>query len=456
MREGVSCPTRSNLRCGGVAMEFKAINIKFCINRDELCDALVYLAPFIRPQKKKDFEKDSDDESISIPEIYYDDKVSFSFGENHMALYVIVDEIKIERTINEVPICYGPGFCLPFAYLQQELEEHVCERLRFEEDRFFGFMVYDDKTNEYLFDINAFSIRKQTKISSPYHELPVYHLITLEQSILTELLKDFDKYTHSGHTQAFQYIWCQIKDGCCTVFATDGSSLRLKHYPTEIVGQHSFSFPGRYAARILNIISQWQNQFPLRIEFDDKWCRIYKNGYRDIIDFAMHLESIPNIQKALNVNTNTHKATLKTDSLRSTFKMIKAMEGSNRKILLHFLGNHVNIYWKDPIWNRSVFEFKDVEEYDGYYAICLDVKIFEKIIDEITSDSVSLYLVGDNIVHIVAEDEELLGDIIRVQARIKLDEKDQELLNEGDEALENDQRYLEKYYSKKEDDVEDD
>ena len=149
----------------------------------------------------------------------------------------------------------------------------------------------------------------------------------------------------------------------------------------------------------------------------------------------MHLELMPDIQKALNANTIIHKASLETEGIRSTFKMIRAMAGSSHKMILHFLRSHVNIYWKDLLFDRSVFERKEVEGCDEDFVACFDVTTFEKLIEEIDSDIFSLYFVGENMVHVVGGDESLFGDTIRIQCTLKMDEEAFELLKEGDATL---------------------
>ena len=430
--------------------------MKFCIQRVPLRYALEYLAPFIKPQKKNKDEECCDEEAlITLPEPYFDDKVTFRLFNDSMSIYVIVDEIKVERSA-PAEICQnGPEFCLPFAYLQQEVERNVCNKYRFVEDRFFGFMVYNDETGEHLFDINAYSIRRQNKIGPMEHDWPEYRAFNLETSIFMELLRDFDKYTKPDRNFLYKrFIWCQISEGCCNIFATDGSSLRLKRYHTEVTGQYVFSIPGQYASRVLSIIPHWPTRPIMRIECDSKLCRITKEGFGDIIAFAMNLDLMPDLQNILEPMHTPHKATIQTESLRSTFRMIKAMDSTSRKLILHFMDDHVNLYWKDHNFNKSIFEFKDIDDCYTDFVVCLDVRTFERIIDEISSDTVGLYCVNDRLLHIVGEEEEVYGDLIRVMATSKMDEQDQELLEEGDEALEKDQHYLNKYYPEEEEEEE--
>lgn len=427
------------------------MDITFCINRKELIEALKFFEPFIKPQ-----EQNSLDDAEVKSEIQ--DKVIFEFHGDFVKLCVLYDYLTLERTCPVVVGCGNLSFSLPIADILNNIEKWQCETLKFVEERFFGFMVYDATKGGHLFDIKAFSTKFQKSPLQINTDSPSYKSINLEKHILLDSLKIMEKYTLPDDVRKYtRFVWFSINNGCCTVYATTGSTLRLQKYPTKVGGTHLFSIPGCYASNIINVIEKWPDSEYQRLEYDFTTCRL-KNNNEGIV-FVRNSE-YPKLDKVLNIKNIEGSATILVNDLRSTFNMIKTMECKAQTIIMHFIYNHVNIYCKDKFENKSVYEFKDVDNCCHDFVLCLNIKLFEQLLDEIDSDYVSLFLMGDRLVYINSEYEDLFGDSRRILCVSNMDDNDKQLLAEGDASLQNHPQYIEKYINnegnEEEEDEEDD
>lgn len=416
------------------------MNIEFCINKVELLNALRYFEPFMKPQG----QNSSDDDEIKSD---IQDKVVFEFHDDFVKLCVLYDYLTLERSCPVVVGCGNLSFSLPFADILNNVEKCQFEILKFVEEQFFGFVVYDAMKGGHLFDIKAFSTKFQKRPLQINPDNPVYKAINLEKKILTDSLKIMEKYTlNKGVKKYTRFIWFLINECCCTVYATTGSTLRLQKYPTKVGGTHLFSMPGCYASNILRVIEKWPDSEYQSFEYDLATCRLKSNN--DGIVFVRNLEYPKGIDKVLNTKNVEGTATILVNDLRSTFNMIKTMECKAQTIIMHFIYNHVNIYCKDKFENKSVYEFKDVDDCCHDFVLCLNIKLFEQLLDEIDTDYVSLFLIGDRLVYIISEDEYLFGDSRRILCVSNMDDNDKQLLAEGDASLQNHPQYIEKYCNK--------
>ena len=440
----------------------------FYMDREELLDALKCFAPFIKPQKKRNPEDCCDEDGIiTLPEPYYEDKVTFVFQKGYLYLYIYVDGIKYEKLISGRNIEEDQTFCLPFTYLQQEVERHKCKYLEFTEIWFFGFTVFDPDAKKHLFDIEAFSAYFQETPSTKFRTNLSPQTFSLERFMVLKALVSLDQYTQIDPLYKYKrHIWFLIDNGYCNIFATNGSVLRLERFPVSIKEFHAFSIPGAYAVRIYNVLSKWKHRPEFNIAYDGLYCCIndtsFESKCNESFEFPMNLKLMPNVQKVLDERKVNHKAIIKANDLRTTLSIIRAMQGMSEKMIMHFKCNHVNIYWKDPIGNKRVIEYKDVVDCDEDiviaedFVVALHFKQLEQFLHEIKTENVILYFIGDNKLDVLNENETLLGDTVRIMCTSLMDEDDKKLLKEGDETLENDKRYVEKYCQEDEYDEVDD
>ena len=132
-------------------MDFK--QIEFVVESKVLRYAVETTAPFIKPQKKGIEDIDEDDEELTIPEPYYYDKATFVLHDDWCELFVLVNGLKVTVGSSMKGTYDGLEFCVSLPYLKQELAKITDGILRFKEELFFGFKVYDEHQRIALFDI---------------------------------------------------------------------------------------------------------------------------------------------------------------------------------------------------------------------------------------------------------------------------------------------------------------
>lgn len=419
------------------------MSIKFLIYRQDLLGALRFLTPFLKPFRKDDCKDDD--------EPYFADKVTFSFHNGKLKLYILVDNLIIEREISNVVGCDDISFCLPFIYLKSEVERRDCEVFKFVEDRFFGFMVYDALAEGHLFDVEAFSTRLQILPTSVKNDSNLRSL-NIERTILIDILSKFNKYTIQDNIVLPQYkyksfIWCTICDGTLTALATTGDILLQKKYSTAVTGKHFFAIPGLYANGIKDVINRWPNKPYQCVEYTSVTCRIRNNN--ESVVFSMQSTFPIYIYKALEVKQVNLTATMLVDDMLSSINMKKVMDCDSEPMVLHFLYDHVNIYCYGSLNNHRMFEFKDVSNCNKDYVCYVQGELLKTLLDDIDGEYVNFKLVGDDMLYISSKDEDVCGDTIRILATYKKTEDIPDLLLEGDASLQSHPNYLDKYYKDK-------
>lgn len=423
--------------------------IKFIITKTELEETLKFLAPFIVFQKKEDDEEDEGSEII-LPEPYFYDKVTFLLYKTFARLSVLTKEgVRIEKTCHIDSNVEELSFCLPHAYLLQEVSKHETIGFTFKEDRFFGFNVFDSLSDKLLFDIDAYSVSKQPSIHPKFFDTLYPKTVGIRHEDLLKALDIFAKYTREDSLRPFcESIWFVIKDGICKVTATTGSSLRQESFQTKETRNYEFSIPGKFAHKFYDIINRRNDYTHNQIGYNKNYLCIFG---AETIEVPVNKCELPNLDKTLSKRNINHRSSLKVENLKSAFKMMNTIDYKDDYVIMHFMNNHVNIHCQDTIDNHMVNVFYDTVECDGDYTIRLHQKTLEGILKEVYSDNVILTLVDDNLLYISNEDESLFEDIIRIQCTAKMREEDLKLLEKGDNSLMDHSVYIEKYLTVQED-----
>lgn len=429
--------------------------IEFFINREELIDALKFLSPFVVPPRKEDDEYDDEDSEIRLPELYFYDKVTFCFNGPLTWLSVLTKEgVRVSKTCDMglIPNDEVVSFCMPHAYLLQEILKYGSHDYIFKEDKFFGFKVSDYSSGEDLFKIDAHSVSKLPS----FFENQRQYIMSIENDILIKVLKEFPKYTiDSGLRPYAENIWFYINEGICRVVACSGSQLRQEVFPTSVSSANVFSLPGKFANRILKIVENWA--------FNDKTClQIIDDIYLRFYFFkGMGLEwervevplcktEMPSLQRTLNKRNVSNSSSVRLRDLQSALRMFNTMDNKKKYVLMHFFLDHVNLYCGELFSEAIAAHFIDAN-CDGEFIIKLNQKDLEAIIQEIYTEEIIFSLVDDNLLHINNEDEPLFGDIIRIQCTAELQDEDLKLLERGDKSLNSHEGYIEKYLTKHDD-----
>ncbi len=429
--------------------------IEFFVNREELIDALRFLSPFIVPSRIDD-EYINEESEIILPEQYYYDKVTFCFYKSIAWLSVLTKEgVRVSKTCDMglMPNDEVVSFCMPHAYLLQEVLKYDAQDYIFKEDRFFGFKVTEYGSGKNLFEIDAHSV---SKLPSFFNNDRQY-IMSIENDILKKVLKEFAKYTSdSSYEESTNYIWFNINEGICRVVAFSGSQLRQEVFPTSVSGTHRFSLPGKFAGRILNIVENWKDKdkTPLQITNNTYFRLFFYKGLGlewESVEVPLCEAELPSIHSTLDKRNITYQSSVHLKDLQSALRIVDTMDFRNEFLLMHFYPNHVNIYNEDTIYDSTVFHFIDADGDDSECTIKLHQKTLEAILDELYSDKICFTLVDDNLLYINNEDEPLFGDIIRIQGTAILQDKDLKLLDRGDNSLNSHEGYIERYLTKHDD-----
>lgn len=427
--------------------------IEFTINRAELIEVLNFLSPFIIIQKKE-YDDNEVDTEIMLPEPFFYDKVTFLLYKTHACLSVLTKEgVRVERTCKVDSILEDISFCMPHAYLLQEIIKHEAIDYVLKEDRFFGFNVFDSISGKHLFDVDAHSVSKQPSIHPKSYDTLYSKTFGLEHETLLTVLREFPKYTCEDLIKPFcESIWFFINDGLCRVVATTGSSFRQELFQTKTTGNFVFSIPGKFAGKLYDIIVKWTEHPYLQIGYYDTFLSLHNNikksGFGETIEVLLNKSQLPDVHKIISNHNITHRSSLHLNDLKSSFKMMNTIRYKEEYVVMHFFPGHVNIHCQDTFEDRMVNEFYDTEECDSEYTLKLRQKTLDIILDEIYTDKVIFTLIDDYLLYINNDDETLFGDVVRIICTAKMCEDDWLLLERGDSCLRSHSGYIEKYFTK--------
>lgn len=432
------------------------MNLLFTFKTEELIDALSILEPYIEPARKEDVEEEAEvSKRITIPKLYFGDKVTFRFSdsENVCFLSTYANDVHIEITCNLSQPFKEISFCMSLPYLLQELETCQTEYIRFEEDRFFGFIIFDaeiQNEKRKLFEVEAFSVRNQKEFYPNFYDTLYPHGFQIEKEFFLNSLKELYKYCSILEMRKeLNGCWFTINNGICKVTASNGHILSTKTFVTNVVGSHCISIPGAYALRIFETVNEWKQDY-IQIRYNENYVEIYDfntEKHRGIsIDIPRNETTGIQIQKILSNNCVIHKAEINTTELLSCIKRISTF-GENRDIciMLHFLYNHVNIHYIDDIWNISASAFLDVINCHESFLVKLNVAYLNILLSDIHTEKLRMYFTNKKYIYILNEDEEIDGDTFRFVCLCLYGDKDIQNLERLDASLLSHKMYKKKY-----------
>lgn len=423
--------------------------INFSISRYELLDALCFLSPFVA--KKRNVEYEEEDEELKVlDESFFRDKVTFLFYETHLCLSVLVDGVRIERTCSVETGYDEVTFCVTFEKLKDSVSQHTSPILSFVEDRFFGFIVYDEGYQNILFNLQAYSVRTQPQIHPKFFHTLYPELIALEHDTFIDALGTFAKYCSADSYRLYEtVIWFYVDDHVCTVVSTNGKLIRLKKYSTGIEGCHIITVPGLYAKRIYDVVLSWGNYTHQQVGYNDSYARLYNydrgNRYSETIEFPLCKENLPDFKIIVDNPTIVHKVRLSLDDLAKVFRIIEVMDSHNLYAVMHFIKDHVNFHYEDRGWNKKVFQFIDTEDCGDDFVLKINYLYFKTLVSDIDTEYVDLYVDDSKRVHLVCENEDLGGDNVLILCSERMGDTDRELLENGDKSLSSNETYIKKY-----------
>lgn len=433
-------------------------DIEFCISKEQLEDALNFLLPFVPEEGKKEDEDDEDSKSIDYGKLHNHplDAVCFDFYANYLEVSFEKDSIRVEQDINnDYTNIEGVSFFIPIHYFLNKIKKYDLNKLRFEEHRFFGFDVYDADKNIYLFSVQVFYYRISTDLSqNESDDNPFYFKkqVFIENQILRNSLSLFSKYCDYSESQYYysNSIWYSINEGKCEITSTDGHIMKFRRYNTSIKGNYEFTIPAYYADRISDVIWQLPDMEPICISINDKKCRINcdkkdkkRTIYCDIND--NHIPDFGNVLK----NEVSHTYVVSTKQIQGTIRRIESIHEYEDYVVMHFMANHVNVYYRDDIENIAMYEFVDAPYGDGDFTVVYNFKYLKLLMSEIYSDNVKFIFTRNDFYLFILDDSETIGsDSFRFVTPMFLTDELKETLEKGDYALSRHKNYINKYNMK--------
>lgn len=428
----------------------------FTVYRKELIEALNILEPYIvLPRPKESEDKEESTKRITIPEPYFGDKVTFTLYEYFAKLSVFVNDTHVEVTCSINHSCKETTFCMSLPYLLQELNLCEAENIRFEEEPFFGFITYNADIKfgkNRLFEVEAFSIRKQKSFYPAFFDTLYPFDFCIEKEPFLNCLRELYKYcTVLDLRKQLTACWFYIENGECKAIASNGHILATKTFYTEAKGTHCICVPGKYAMRIVEELNKWSLKI-LRISYNDNYVNFYnfdtakRRGIS--IDVPRHKKEGIQVSEIMSNQVVIHKATLKTNDLLSCVKGINTFGeccDDNINILFHFLGHHVNIHYVDTIWDKSMSAFLDVEDSHDVFFIKLNITSLNILLSDINTDNVHLYFTNKDFLFILNDNEEFMGSEFRFMCPARHDDNDIKTLEKMDASLTQHDVYVEKY-----------
>ncbi len=432
--------------------------IEFIINKKELIKALEFLSPFIvNREEEYDFKTIHTSKSIFFLKTFFSNKVTFLLYKTHACISVLTEEgVRIEKTCGIVSNVEEISFCMPHDYLLEEVVKYDAETFSFKEDRFSGFNVFDTVSGDYLFDMIAHSVSKQPLIYPSSYDTHYPNNVAIEKDTLIKVLKEFSKYADGDPMHPYtEHIWFYVTDGSCRVIACSGHELRQEVFPTRERGSHVLSLPGKYASRISDIIENWADNACQQIGYNNNYLRFYNLNrselFRETIELPLCEKELPSIQSILENRNITYRSSVHLKDLQSALKMINTMKHKQDFVLLHFFPNHVNLYNQGLSFEDPVCCFIDAESSDSERTMSVHQKTLEAVLGEINTDKVFFTLVDDNLLYINNEDEPLFKDLVRLLKIRNLFGEELKLLERGDNYLNSNEGYIEKYITKHDD-----
>lgn len=391
--------------------------MEFTFFKDDLLSALKILEPYIeKAQKEEEYtEEDENTETIiESPKTYFGDKLSVVFQENRCYLFVSTNSHQVETSFMYIFKTGKAQFCLPLTYLRQRIERTNSEIIRFEEERFFGFQVFDVelKPKKLIFEIEAFSINKldEIRVVNP-------DVIPIKKEFLVSALSSLYKYSGNDRLGSFQnYVWFRIKDGICTVFANNSEILSCKKYNVDVNGEHEFGIIGKDVPKILETLKIADSKLEVLVGYDNVKINGYLPNYSVPISITNYLPSdieTSNVNHLISTNEYYFRAYIKTKELAHITKIIIGIEYNYNDIFLHFLNGHLNVHSRENLFGVFVSEFYDVAGI-GEATILLDARIVNMALEDIHTDYTSIVITKYNFVYILGEGESVGGDSFRV------------------------------------------
>lgn len=412
--------------------------MEFTFYKDELLRALKLLEPYaVHEQTELDSEP------------YFDNKVVFGFDSKLCYLSIHREELQIHINI---PYFYEESslmFCIELIPLIKKLEHTNAQLLRFEEDTFFGFLVYSvwQKQKKFLFEVKAYSARKIKgyKISNS-------SLIDIRKSVFVGLLSELHEYTSEDYLRpSNKYIWFYGNGKEYIAIATNGHKLAYNSGITYVEEDFCFGILGKDVPCLLETLSHVGERLQVHMELEyNTIC-----GYDNITGTEINiLHSLPDVTKWIDLprfvldlkSGCVHSALCSCHEMKSAIKRV-ALTGYNANVFLHFTNGHVNIHSYDRDFEQTTCsEFYKVQSDDDDFVVEQKAKTLLLLLERINTIYVRFCVDSHGYLHVLNEQEAIFGNADRFSTGFIIEENERKILERKDFELARDNKYYREHY----------
>lgn len=410
----------------------------FTFYKEELLRALRLLEPYA-----------GDEQTKQDAEPYFDDKVVFGFGLGECSLSVHHKDSQIHVNI---PYYYDEPdlvFCMELRPLIKILEHISAQLLRFEEEPFFGFLVYSvwQEHKTFLFEIKAFSVRKLKG-----YKVSTSSCFDIEKRTFMSLLSELYQYTGDYDLRPYKkYIWFYGNGRECFAIATDGHKTAYKRMKTLIELDFCFGILGKEVPLLSYTLSKMGRS--LQVHMDQEYNSIY--SYDDITGTEIHfVHYLPkeaerfDLPKAtLNLKSEIiHSATASLHEIKNTMKRIGLID-SNIDVFLHFFNGHVNIHsYDENLEEETCSEFLEVQNNVDDFVVRHKARTLLLLLDGIKTITVRFCVDARGLLHVLEEQETVFGDTDRFAAGCLMEETERKVVERKDFLLARNNKHYRKLY----------
>lgn len=399
----------------------------FTFYKDELLRALKVLEPYAGHT-----QTDLDSEP------YFGDKVVFGFYNRSCNLQVCHEDSQISIFVPYFHDTPDSLFCMELKPLIKTLEHVNAQTLTFEEEPFFGFLVYSawQEQKIFLFEIKAFSARKIKgyKISNSSS-------FEIRKSIFVSLLSDLYKYTNKDELKPCnRYIWFYGNGEKYIAVATDGHKLSYRKGKTIINENFSFAILGTEVPCLLETLNNVGERLILHSELDNNIIYAYDRTTGAEINI---LHFLPDVTKRIDLpkfiqglkSESVHSALVFYPEILNAVKRISEIENNN-ELFLHFKNGHVNIHSYDEDFEQiSCSEFYETQSNIGDFIVRQNTKTLLLLLENINTILVRFCVDSHGYLHIMNEREYIYRETDRFACGYTVGENERKVVERKDFEL---------------------
>lgn len=401
--------------------------MEFTFDKKELLRVLRLLELYVIPNKY--------DES---PESYFGDKVVFRFIEKKCKLSVYREDVHVHIYI---PYEHGKEekpFSMDLLPLIETLEHISYQQIKFEEDTFFGFLIYSsgEGPKKFIHEIRAYSTRKIKECSKQTDSF----WFDISKREFVSLLNELYEYTDDDYLSPNnKYVWFYGNGKEYMAAASDGHKLAYRKGQTYIDAGFRFGILGKevpFLSETLTYVGEM-----LQVHMENEYNIVY--GYDKITGTEINiLHFLPDVSKwkylpdiILSLKSESvSNATVCCQDIVKTIRRV-CIKGYDAEVFLHFINGHVNIHFNDDDFKVSFSEFYDTQYCDGDFVIKQKARTLSLLLERINTISVRFCIDSRGFLHVLRDNEEIFGDSDRFSCGCLIETEEKKMIERKDFEL---------------------